>query len=81
MRYQIEITDIWRIVMGERIEVSRQVLLRIGTLLVLDKTQSDKVIAMANQLWDAVGTSSSVGDSGPAILIMTQMLTSVCVFV
>lgn len=46
---------IWRIVRGERVEISREVLLLMSISLVLDKSQSDQVVEMANQLLDAGG--------------------------
>lgn len=51
----IDGTYIWRIVRGERVEISREVLLLISLSLVLDKSQSDKVVEMANRLLDAGG--------------------------
>lgn len=46
---------IWRIVRGERVEVSREVLMLLSMAMVLDKTRVDEVVYMANRLLDAGG--------------------------
>lgn len=46
---------IWRIVRGERVEVSREVLMLLSMAMILDKSSVDQVIEMANRLLDAGG--------------------------
>lgn len=46
---------IWRIVRGQRVEVSREVLMLISIALVLDRSRGDQLIEMANRLLDAGG--------------------------
>jgi Cro/C1-type HTH DNA-binding domain len=51
----IDGTYLWRIVRGERVEVSREVLMLISVAMVLDREQADQVVEMANRLLDAGG--------------------------
>ena len=51
----IDGTYIWRIARGERVEVSREVLILISIALVLEKEKSDQVVEMVNRLLDAGG--------------------------
>jgi hypothetical protein len=46
---------IWRIVRGERVEVSREILMLMAIALVVDKMQVEQVVEMANRLLDAGG--------------------------
>lgn len=46
---------LWRIARGERVEVSREVLMLVSLALVLDKPKLDEVVEMANRLLDAGG--------------------------
>lgn len=46
---------IWRIVRGERIEISREILILIGLALILEKSQFDKVVEILNWLLDKGG--------------------------
>ncbi len=48
-------TYLWRIVRGERVEVSREVLLLISIALVLDNGRADSLIETANRLLEAGG--------------------------
>ena len=44
-----------RAVRGERVEVSRKVLVLISIAIVLNKEQAEQVVVMANRLLDAGG--------------------------
>ncbi len=46
---------IWRIVRGERVEVSREVLLLISIAMILDTPNQEKLVETANRLLDAGG--------------------------
>jgi Cro/C1-type HTH DNA-binding domain len=46
---------LWRIVRGERVEVSREVLLLISIAMVLDRDHADQLIEMVNRFLDAGG--------------------------
>ncbi len=46
---------IWRILRGERENVSREVVIRLGVALVLESDSAEKVIDTTNDLLDAAG--------------------------
>ncbi len=52
---RIDGTYLWRIGRGERVEVSREVLMLIGIAMVLDKDRAEEVVEIANRLLDAAG--------------------------
>jgi transcriptional regulator with XRE-family HTH domain len=57
----IDASYIWRIVRGERVEVSREVLMLISVALVLDKSHLDRVVETANKLLEAGGYKTLKG--------------------
>jgi hypothetical protein len=52
---RIDGTYLWRTRRGERVEVSREVLVLISMTIVLDKAHADQVVEMANRLLDTGG--------------------------
>lgn len=46
---------IWRIVRGDRVEVSREVLLLLSLAMVLDRSRLDEVVEIINRVLDAGG--------------------------
>ncbi len=51
----IDAAYIWRIVRGERAEVSREVVIKIGLAMVLEQKQYDQVLETLNPLLDSAG--------------------------
>ncbi len=49
----VECADVWRIARGQRVEVSPEILMLMAIALVVDKTQAERVVEMANRLLDA----------------------------
>lgn len=46
---------IWRVLNGERHEVSREILILISVGLILDVRRVEKIVEVANELLDAAG--------------------------
>lgn len=59
----IDAAYIWRIVRGERVEISREVVIKISLALVLDKDRYDEVIPTADFLLDGMGYKMLRGNS------------------
>lgn len=51
----VDATYLWRILRGERLEVSREVLILVSTALTADAERVDEFTFIANELLDAAG--------------------------
>lgn len=51
----VDAAYLWRIIRGEKHNVSREILILVAIALVLDGKTMERVITLINDLWDAAG--------------------------